>query len=76
MIVACPGHAQLCLTHLNKMNFPISIGRTSLFQILGVLVVIFYFNSSFAASYLVLHCLPMSHKKDARLTWSEMNEIS
>ena len=23
----------------------------------------------FAASDLVLHCLPMSHKKDARLVW-------
>ena len=31
------------LTHLNRMNFPISIGRTSLFRILGVLGV-FFFN--------------------------------
>ena len=23
----------------------------------------------FAASYLILHCLPMSHKKDARRIW-------
>ena len=25
----------------------------------------------FAASDLVLHCLPMTHKKDARLIWSK-----
>ena len=31
------------LTHLSRMNFPISIGRTGLFQILGVLVVFFIF---------------------------------
>ena len=29
----------LHITHLNRMNCPISIGRTNLFQILGVLVV-------------------------------------
>ena len=27
-----------------------------------------------AASYLVLHCLPMSHKKDARLIWANAIE--
>ena len=73
--MACPGHAQLCLTHLNRMNFPISIGRTSLFQILGVLGSNFNFNLSFVASDLFLHCLPMSHKKYPRLIWSKMNEI-
>ena len=26
---------------------------------------------NFSASDLVLHCLPMSHKKDARLNWVE-----
>ena len=26
-------------------------------------------DAAFAASDLVLHCLPMSHKKDARLIW-------
>ena len=31
------------LTHLSRMNFPISIGRMSLFQILGVLGGIFHF---------------------------------
>ena len=29
--------SHLHATHLNRMHFPISIGRTSLFQILGVL---------------------------------------
>ena len=68
------------------MNFPISIGRKSLFQILGVLGGIFHFYlNSYRAFYdetgdpdqtprsvasdLGLRCLPMSHKKDARLTW-------
>ena len=63
----------LVLTHL--MNFPICIGRTSLFHILGVLSGIFnfYSNSNIAfgeknvetlnaASGLGLRCLPMSHK--------------
>ena len=30
----------------------------------------------FAASDLVLHCLPMSHKKDARLIWVKCTNIS
>ena len=30
----------------------------------------------FAASDLVLHCLPLSHKKDARLKWVKPNVIS
>ena len=75
------------------MNFPISIDRTSLFQILGVLgagmggIIQFYSNSNrtfcdqtgdpdqtlrSAASVLGLHCLPMSHKKSARLIWVNM----
>ena len=62
------------------MNFPISIGRTSLSQTLWVLCGIFQFHSSSnrtfsepdqtprsAASDLCLRCLSMSHKKDARL---------
>ena len=31
------------LSHLSRINFPISIGKMSLFQILGVLVAIFIF---------------------------------
>ena len=54
------------------MNFPISIGRTSLFQIVGVLVVFFigiqFSIERYTASDLGLRCLPMSNKKDARLT--------
>ena len=65
------------------MYFPILINWTSLFPILGLSGGIFYFYSNFkrhfckqrvdnlirrAASDLVLHYLPMSHKKDARLT--------
>ena len=68
------------LTHLSRMDFPISIGRTSLFQILGVLGGIFHLysnsNRTFckqtvetAASGLGLYCLHMSHKKDVRLRW-------
>ena len=34
---------EISLTHLSRMNFPISIGRMSLFQILGVLGGIFHF---------------------------------
>ena len=29
----------------------------------------------FAASDLVLHCLPMSHKKDTRLLWVKIIKI-
>ena len=29
-----------------------------------------------AASGLVLHCLPMSHKKDARLIWVKYQKVS
>ena len=35
------------LTHLSRMNFPIPIRRTSLFQILGVFGGIFHFYSIF-----------------------------
>ena len=31
------------LTHLSQLNFPVSMGRTSPFQILGVLGDIFHF---------------------------------
>ena len=38
-------------------------------------IVLWYFkgNFGFAASYLVLHCWPMSHKKDTRLIWVNKN---
>ena len=57
------------------MNFPISIGRTSLFQILGMLGGIFFsfkfksrtFCEQTVETDLVPLCLPMSHKKDPRL---------
>ena len=32
----------------------------------------FYFIFRFAASHLGLFCLPMSHKRDARLIWVKM----
>ena len=69
------------LTHLSRMNFPISISRMSLFQILEVLGGNFHFYSNsnrtfceqtvphYAASDLGLRCLPMSHKRDGRLIW-------
>ena len=45
------------------MGFPIHINWTSPFSILGLLDDI----RQYGASDLDLHCLPMSHKKDARL---------
>ena len=39
------GLEDLVFTHLSRINSPISIGRTSLFQILGVLGGIFHFYS-------------------------------
>ena len=64
------------------MDFPISSIWMSLLPIFGLLGGNFHFHSNFkansgepdqrphlAASDLVLHCLPMSHKKDARLIW-------
>ena len=68
-----------CFTHLYRMHFPILINWMSPFPILGLLGGIFHLDSIFkrnfckqtvenlAASDLVLHWLPMSHKKDARL---------
>ena len=75
------------------MDFPTSIDRTSLFQVLGVLSgIFFYFYSNSnritcnqtvetlirrhvlrRQSDLGLYCLPMSHKKDARLIWVKNN---
>ena len=66
------------------MYFPIIINWTSPFPILGLLSVFFFIfiqilketsvskpdqTPRFVASNLVLHCLPMSHKKTARLIW-------
>ena len=64
------------------MNFPISIGRMSLFQNLGMFGGIFLLfsnsNRTFceqavetlsAASDMRLRFLPKSNKKDARLIW-------
>ena len=65
------------------MYLPIIINLTSPFPILGLLGDIFHFYSYFKrnnckqtvenlknmASDLVLHCLLMSHKKDARHIW-------
>ena len=68
----------------HTLKFPISIRRTSLFQILRVLGGIFNFNSNSDRTFCELnsgdcdqtlrsdhglHCLPLSHKKDARLIW-------
>ena len=64
--------------HFNpsRMNFPISIGKTNLFKILGVLCGIFHFYSNFKRNFckqtvenLIFHCLPMAHKKHPRLLW-------
>ena len=67
------------------MNFPISIGRTSLFQILGVLGSIFHFYSNSNRTFCektmetlirrrVLHCLPISHEKNGGLTYGFMQK--
>ena len=67
------------------MNFPIYMGRTSLFQILGVLGSIIHLLANSgdpdqtprsAASDLCLCCLPMPHKKNARLIWVKVNLLS
>ena len=63
------------------MEFPTGINSTSLFPILGLLGGTFHLNLKansgepderphFAASDLVLHCLPMFPKKLARLIWA------
>ena len=62
--------------------FKPNIHWTSPFSILGLLGGIFHFYTKFkelygesqqtqhfVVSYLVLYCLPMSHKKDARFIW-------
>ena len=61
------------------MTFPISIGRTSLFQILGVLGLIFIVKNIVYANsgdpdlrrqiWVCAVCLSMSHKKDSRRIW-------
>ena len=57
------------------MKVHISISRMSVFQMLGVLDGIFHFIQNYNRTFckqtvdLGLCCLPMSHKKDARLTW-------
>ena len=61
------------------MNFPIHIDRMCLFQIVGLLGAIFRFIQNTdqtpysAAADMGLHCLPMSHKKNARLIWVKIN---
>ena len=68
------------LTHLCRMYFPILINWISPFPVLGLLGGIFHFCSNFKRNFCkqtvenlirrrILHCLPMSHKKDARLIW-------
>ena len=62
------------------MEFPTTINWSSPFPILGVLGGIFFLNLNFnrkfckryAVSDQVLHCLLMSHKKDARLIWVKL----
>ena len=39
------------LTHLSRMNFPICISRTSLFQVLGVLAGVFHFYPIFKRKF-------------------------
>ena len=72
------------LTHLCRMELPTVMKWTSPFPILGLLGGIFHFYSNFKRNFckqtvknlirrrhLVLHCLPVSHKKDARLIWAK-----
>ena len=74
------------LTYLNRMEFPTVIIWTSPLPTLGLPDGIFKFypncNRTFCkqtletqnmASDLGLHCLYMSHKKDARLIWVKMH---
>ena len=76
--------ADIPLTHLCQINFPMLINWMSPFPILGLLGGIFSFLFKFkkkllfansgehdqnTASDLVLHCLLMSHKNGARLIW-------
>ena len=46
-IIQCKPRSACYLTHLSQINFPISISRTSLLQILGVLGGIFHLISNF-----------------------------
>ena len=50
----------------NVFSLPYQLGE-SIFIFGGLFCGIFKGNFCFAASYLVLHCWPMSHKKDTRL---------
>ena len=43
--------ADQIVTYLSRMNFPISIDRASLFQILGVLGGIFHFYSNYNKTF-------------------------
>ena len=58
------------LTHLSRMKSALSISRTSSFLILVVFfIVIQILIEQSAASGQGLHCLPTSHKNNARLIW-------
>ena len=75
------------LTHLSRMDSPTFISRTSPFPILEVLGGICNFfpylnrkannedpdqTSRYVGSDLNPHCLPVSHKKNARLIWIKL----
>ena len=69
------------------MDMPTISSKTSTFPILGVLGGIFFFfpnfnrtfckqdpdHTAYVVSDLGLHCLPMSHKKDARIIWVNLH---
>ena len=70
------------LTYLSRMEFPILVNWISLCPFKGLLGGIYQLYSNFKRRFnkqteenlirrsdLVLHCLPMSHKQDARLIW-------
>ena len=74
VIVVFPDHTHLlfllCLTHLCRMDFPISTNWMKLFPVLGLLGGIFHFYSNFKRNFclqtvenLVLHCLPFPTKR-------------
>ena len=74
------------LTHMWRMDFPILITLMSPLSFLGASGGIFQLSMKikyanrivpderprFAASHLGLFCLPLSHKKDARLIWVKL----
>ena len=65
VVCCCCGY-----THICPMEFHNTAKRTDPFLIQGLLGSNLQFcsmRSNSAASDLVLHCLPMSHKKEARL---------